>query len=250
MSGHNKWSSIKHKKGAADAKRGKLFTRIIKEMMVAARQGGGDINGNPRLRTAVQAAKDANMPKQNIENAIKKGTGELPGVTIEEGVYEGYGPGGVAVIVEVATDNRNRTTSELRHMFTRHGGALGEVGSVAWMFQRKGNVTIENPTVDEETVMNVVLEAGAEDVVADSDVIDIYCAPNDLEAVKAAMDSAKIAYTSAKSTMVPQNTIQLDLAKAKQMLELMDDLENHDDVQNSYANFDIPEDIMEKLAAE
>ncbi len=248
MSGHNKWSSIKHKKGAADAKRGKMFTRIIKEIIVAARQGGGDVNGNARLRSAVQLAKDANMPKANIENAIKKGTGELPGVTIEECVYEGYGPGGSAVIVEVATDNRNRTTAELRHMFQRHGGALGEVGSVSWMFNRKGNVILENPTVDEETVFNAVLDAGAEDVSTDGDIIEIYCAVADMEKVKASLTAANIPYSTAKMTMVPQNTVQLDASKARQMLELMDDLENHDDVQNTYSNFDISEEIMEKLA--
>jgi YebC/PmpR family DNA-binding regulatory protein len=248
MSGHNKWSSIKHQKGAADAKRGRIFTKIIKEIIVAARSGGGDLMGNARLRTAVQLAKDANMPKANIENAIKKGTGELQGVTIEEGVYEAYGPGGCAIIVEVATDNRNRTTAELRHMFTRHNGNLGEQGSVAWMFHRKGYVAIENPTVDEETVFNAVLEANAEDVKADGDIIEIYCDIHDLEKVKAALTTAKISFTTAKVTLVAQNTVELDENKGKQALDLMDELENHDDVQNTYANFDIPENILEKLA--
>ncbi len=248
MSGHNKWSSIKHKKGALDAKRGKLFTRVIKEIIVAARQGGGDIDGNARLRTAIAAAKAANMPKANWETAIKKGTGEIEGVTIEECVYEGYGPGGCAVIVETATDNRNRTTAELRHMFVRHGGNMGEVGSVAWMFNRKGLVVIENPTVDEDTVMNAVLDAGADDVISSEDMIEVYCNPSDLENVKNALTAANITFTSFKLTMVPQNTVELDESKAKQAIDLMDSLENHDDVQNTYSNFDISEEILNKLA--
>ena len=248
MSGHNKWSSIKHQKGAADAKRGRIFTKIIKEIMVAARTGGGDVTGNARLRAAVQLAKDANMPKANIENAIKKGTGELQGVIIEECVYEGYGPGGCAIIVEVTTDNRNRTAAELRHMFTRHNGNLGEQGSVGWMFHRKGYVAIENPTVTEEDVFNAVLEANAEDVRTDGNIIEIYCAIHDLENVKAALTNAKISFTSSKITLIAQNTVELDENKAKQTLDLMDDLENHDDVQNTYANFDIAENILEKLA--
>ncbi len=247
MSGHSKWSSIKHQKGAADAKRGQLFTKIIKEITVAARHGGGDPNGNPRLRTAIASAKEANMPKANIERAIKSGTGELPGVVYEECVYEAYGPGGVAVIVEITTDNRNRTASELRHLFTRHGGNMGEVGCVAWMFSKKGDIIIDAPNIKEDDVLNAVLDAGAEDVKSEGSIFEVITPMHDLEKVKAALDIAKIPYSSAKITMVPQNTITLDEAKAKQMLALMDDLESHEDVQNAYANFDIPEQIMEKM---
>jgi YebC/PmpR family DNA-binding regulatory protein len=247
MSGHNKWSSIKHKKGAADAKRGRLFTQVIKEITVAARHGGGDPDGNARLRAAILLAKEANMPKANIERAIKNGTGELPGVVYEEGTYEGYGPGGVAVIVEVASDNKNRTASELRHMFSRHGGSMGEMGCVAWMFNRRGYCTIEDPKFSEEDVMNVVLDAGAEDVKSDGTVIEVTCAVADFDKVTAALQAAKIPYTNAKITMIPQNTVVMEENKVKQMLDLMDDFENHEDVQNTYANFDIPEAILQKF---
>lgn len=248
MSGHSKWSSIKHQKGAADAKRGQLFTKIIKEITVAARHGGGDPNGNPRLRTAIASAKEANMPKANIERAIKSGTGELPGVVYEEGAYEGYGPGGVAIIVEVTTDNRNRTASELRNLFTRHGGNMGEIGCVAWMFAKKGDIIIDAPNIKEDDVLNAVLDAGAEDVKTEGNIFEVITPMQDLEKVKAALDKAKIPYSSAKITMIPQNTITLDESKAKQMLSLMDELDNHEDVQNAYANFDIPDKIMEKMA--
>jgi len=249
MSGHSKWSTIKHKKGAADAKRGKIFTKIIKEITLAARLGGGDIEGNARLRQAIIAAKAENMPKDNIEKAIKKGTGELEGgAAYEEVIYEGYGPGGVAVLVEVMTDNKNRTVAEIRHIFSKHGGNLGENGCVAWMFEKKGSIVCSKDAVDEDHLMELALEAGAEDVAEQGSEYEVITEPGSFEAVRAAMDTAGVPYLLAEIGMVPQNTVELEEGKAGQMLKLMEKMEDNDDVQNVYANFDIPDEIMEKLS--
>ena len=244
MSGHNKWASIKHKKGANDAKRGKIFTKLIKEITVSARMGGGDPAGNPRLRSAVLAAKAENMPKDNIERAIKKGTGELEGVSYEESVYEGYGPGGAAVLVESLSDNKNRSVADIRHIFTKNGGSLGSSGCVAWMFDKKGYIAVERSAVDEETLMEKALEAGAEDVREDETTFEIITAPEDFEAVKAAIDELKVAYISAEVTMLPQNTTALAGKEAEQMVRMMDMLEDCDDVQKVYTNADIPEELV------
>ena len=243
MSGHSKWSTIKHKKGAADAKRGKVFTKLIKEITVAARMGGGDINANPRLRTAVAAAKAENMPKDNMDRAIKKGTGELEGVDYEELTYEGYGPGGTAVFVECLTDNKNRTVAEVRHIFSKAGGNLGENGCVAWMFDKKGYIVVEKSAADEEQLMEVALEAGAEDVREDDDNFEIITAPEDFEAVKEAIDEAGIETIDAEVTMLPQNSTEVVGKEAEQIIRLMDALDDNDDVQKAYTNADIPDDI-------
>jgi YebC/PmpR family DNA-binding regulatory protein len=248
MSGHSKWSQIKRKKGAADAKRGQVFTKLIKEITVAARFGGGDPEGNARLRTAIAAAKAENMPKDNIERAIKKGTGELEGVTYEEFPYEGYGPGGAAVLVEVLTDNKNRTTAEIRHIFSRSGGNLGEAGSVAWMFHKKGYIVIDKAAIDEDKLMEVTLDAGAEDIEASDKEYEVTTDPQKLAAVKKALEKARIKYQVAELTMYPQSTIALDGKHAEQMLRLMEQLEEHDDVQKVYSNFDIPDSVMEQLS--
>ncbi|OQY57720.1 MAG: YebC/PmpR family DNA-binding transcriptional regulator [Desulfobacteraceae bacterium 4572_88] len=248
MSGHSKWSTIKHKKGAADAKRGKIFTKLIKEITVAARMGGGgDIASNPRLRTAVLAAKAENMPKDNIERAIKKGTGELEGVNYEESVYEGYGPSGVAVLVESLTDNKNRTVADIRHIFSKSGGNLGENGCVGWMFDKKGYISIEKAATDEDALMEAALDAGAEDVREDGDNFEVITAPEDFETVKEAIDKASIPYTEAEVTMLPQTTANLEGKEAEQMIRLMDTLEDCDDVQKVYTNADISEDVMNSM---
>ncbi len=246
MSGHNKWSTIKHKKGAADAKRGKIFTRIIKEMTVAARLGGGDPNSNPRLRAAVAEAKANNMPKDNVERAIKRGTGELEGATYEEITYEGYGPGGVALIVETMTDNSNRTTPEIRHIFEKNGGNLGTPGSVKFQFERKGYFSIEKKAADEDRLMEIALEAGADDLRSeDPDSYEIYTSPETFEAVRQALEKAGIATTEAKLGQIPQNYVKLDENKAKQMMRLLEMLDDHDDVQNVWSNFDVPQELLE-----
>ncbi len=246
MSGHNKWSTIKHKKGAADAKRGKIFTRILKEMTVAARMGGGDPAGNPRLRAAVAEAKANNMPKDNIERAIKRGTGELEGTTYEELTYEGYGPGGVAVIVEVLTDNTNRTTPEIRHMFEKQGGNLGTPGSVRFQFDKKGYFAVEKSAVGEDKLMEIALEAGADDLQSDdSEAYEIYTAPENFEPVRQALEQAGITTVEAKLGMIPQNYITLDENKSRQVMKLLENLDDHDDVQNVWSNFDIPAEMME-----
>ena len=247
MSGHSKWSSIKHKKAATDAKRGKIFTKVIKEITVAARMGGGDIETNPRLRTAVQAAKAENMPKDNIERAIKKGTGELEGVNYEEISYEGYGPGGAAVLVESLTDNKNRTVAEIRSIFGKNGGNLGENGCVAWMFDKKGYIVVERSAVDEETLMETALEAGAEDIREDDSNYEVISDPGDFEAIKEAIDTASIAYIDAEVTMLPQNTTDLAGKEAEQMVRLMEMLDDCDDVQKVYTNADIPEEIVNNM---
>jgi YebC/PmpR family DNA-binding regulatory protein len=245
MSGHSKWSSIKHKKGAADAKRGKVFTKLIKEITVAARMGGsGDPDANPRLRTAIAAAKNENMPKDNIDRAIKKGTGELEGVNYEESSYEGYGPGGAAVLVESLTDNKNRAVADIRHIFSKCGGNLGENGCVAWMFDKKGYIVVERSAIDEDSLMEVALEAGAEDVRSDESNFEVITAPEDFEEVKAAIDAKAIAYLDAEVTMLPQTTADLEGKEAEQMIRLMDMLDDCDDVQKVYTNADIPDDLV------
>lgn len=247
MSGHSKWSTIKHKKGAADAKRGKLFSKLIKEITIAARVGGGDPDGNPRLRTVLDKARQANMPKDNVERAIKKGTGELEGFTFEEVTFEGYGPAGVAVMVETLTDNRNRTVAELRHLFEKGGGNLGAAGCVGWMFTKRGVLTFDK-SVGEEALMNTALEAGAEDISEEEGIFTVVTDPANFDAVKAACDKAGLKYIEASLSMVPQNTVKLDRNAAEKTLRLMDALEDHDDVQNTYANFDIDAKTMEQLA--
>jgi YebC/PmpR family DNA-binding regulatory protein len=249
MSGHSKWSTIKRKKGAIDSKRGKIFTKLIKEITLAARLGGGDVEGNARLRSAVLAAKEENMPKDNIDRAIKKGTGELGGgVAYEEITYEGYGPAGVAVIVEVMTDNKNRTVAEIRHIFSKHGGNLGENGCVAWMFDKKGSIVLDKKTATEDALMEIALEAGAEDVRDQGSEWEIVTEPTAFEAVKKAIDQKDWKYLEARVGMIPQNTIRLEAGKAEQMLKLMEKIEDNDDVQNVYANFDISDEVMEKLS--
>lgn len=247
MSGHSKWSSIKHKKGAADAKRGKIFTKLIKEITVAARMGGGDPDGNPRLRSAIAVAKAENMPKENIERGIKKGTGELEGVSYEEANYEGYGPGGVAVLIDCLTDNKNRTVADIKHLFERHGGNLGEPGCVAWMFEQKGLMVFEKDKVDEEVLFDLALEAGAEDVREEETEFEVITEPSDFESVKQAIDDAGLSYTLAEVTKIPQNTVKVEGKKAQQTLNLMQSIEDHDDVSHVYANCDIPDDMMEAL---
>jgi YebC/PmpR family DNA-binding regulatory protein len=249
MSGHSKWSSIKHKKGAADAKRGKMFTKIIREISVAARFGGGDPEGNPRLRTAIAAAKGVNMPKDNIARAIKKGTGELEGAHYEESVCEGYGPNGVAILVNLMTDNKNRTMAELRHAFTKHNGNIGTTNCVAWMFDKKGLIAFEKGKVDEEKLMEVALEAGAEDINDEGTTLEVVTDSKDFETVKEALEKSGLEYLFAKNTMVPQNTVKLDTKEAEQTLKLLEALEDSDDVQDVYANFDIPDEIMEKISS-
>ncbi len=249
MSGHSKWHSIRHKKAIVDARRGKLFTKLIREIIVAARMGGGDPDKNPRLRKAIEAARDANMPKENIERAIKKGTGELEGEKFEEVTYEGYGPGGVAVFVEAATDNRNRTASEIRRIFTKHGGSLGESGCVAWMFKRKGYIVIEKSKApDEEELFDIAVEAGAEDVKIDESNFVILTAPEDLFNVVKALEEKGIEIATKELGMIPDTYVKLEGKQAEQMLKLMEELEDHDDVQHVWANFDISEEEIEKFA--
>ena len=249
MSGHNKWSTIKHKKGAVDAKRGKMFSKIIKEISIAARIGGGDSDGNPRLRTAVNAARAANMPKDNIDRAIKRGTGEIEGVSYEEVIYEGYGPGGVAVLVEALTDNKNRTVAEIRHIFDKYNGNLGESGCVAWMFDKKGLMAISAAKLHEDEVMELALEAGAHDVQIEGDTFEITTELGDFEVVRKAVEDRGWKIEMAEITMIPQNTVKLEGKKAEQMLKMMDSLDDHDDLQRVFANFDISEDEMMKISA-
>ncbi len=244
MSGHSKWHSIKHKKGALDAKRGKLFTKLIKEITVAARSGGGDVNGNARLRKAIADAKAANMPNDTIERAARRGTGEEEGVHYEEITYEGYGPGGVALMVESMTDNRNRTVAEIRHIFSKNGGSFGESGSVGWIFQKKGYIVVDKASKPEEELFDLAIEAGAEDLRDDEDNFEIITSPENFETVVSAVKSAGIEPQVAEIEMVPQNYIKLEGQDARQMLKLMEALEDHDDVQKVSANFDISEADM------
>jgi YebC/PmpR family DNA-binding regulatory protein len=249
MSGHSKWSTIKRKKGAIDSKRGKIFTKLIKEITLAARLGGGDVEGNSRLRQAIMAAKEENMPKDNIDRAVKKGTGDQAGAAAyEEVTYEGYGPAGVAVIVDVMTDNKNRTVAEIRHGFSKHGGNLGENGCVAWMFDKKGSIVFDKKAVGEDALMEVALEAGAEDVRDQESEWEVITDPMTFEAVKKAIDLKGWKYLEARVGKIPQNTVKLEAGKAEQMLKLMEKLEDNDDVQNVYANFDISDDVIEKLS--
>src|ERR1051326_5332773 len=279
MSGHSKWSSIKHKKGAKDAKRGKLFTKLIKEITVAARAGGGDVKGNPRLRTAVATAKANSMPNDNIDRAIKKGTGELEGAAYEEIQYEGYGPGGTAILVQVLTDNKNRTVQEIRHTFQRYGGNLGENGCVAWMFDKKGLITVEKTQIEEDRLIGLALDAGAEDVRAEDEIFEITTKPEDFarlsgraldaaaedvrdedeifeittkpedfEKVRETLEREKIVMASGQVSMIPKNTVTVDEKHAEQILKLTEELEDHDDVQSVAANFNIPTEFLEKAS--
>jgi YebC/PmpR family DNA-binding regulatory protein len=248
MSGHSKWHSIRHKKGATDAKRGKIFSRLNKELMVAARLGGNDPAANPRLRQAIATAKSENMPKDNIERAIKKGTGELEGVNYEEYMYEGYAPGGVALLIEVMTDNKNRAAADIRYVFNKRGGSLGEAGCVAWMFEKKGLIVFEQNQVAEDDVLEVALEAGADDVITAEDQYEVHTELAMFESVKQAFDDQELRYTMAEITMMPQNTVKIDdESMAVQVLKLMEAIEDADDVQKVYANFDIPDKILKRI---
>ena len=249
MSGHSKWSQIKHKKANTDAKKGKTFTKIVKEISVAARTGGGDPDGNPRLRTAIDKAKEVNMPSDNIKKAIMKGTGELPGTTYEESVYEGYGPGGVALLIQVLSDNKNRTVSEIRYILSKNGGNLGEAGCVSWMFEKKGYLLVEKSKTDEDTLMTIALEAGADDMKNDprEDNFEIITSPESLNTVKEAIEKHKIPTSLSEITMLPKSYVPLEGNTVEQMLRLIDALEDNEDVQNVYANFDIPDDAMAKV---
>lgn len=249
MSGHSKWAQIKHKKASTDAKRGKVFTKIVKEISIAARLGGGDLTGNPRLRTAIEKAKEVNMPSDNIKRAIMKGTGELPGVSYEEAIYEGYGPGGAAILVEVLTDNKNRTSPEIRHSMTKHGGSMGEAGCVAWMFEKKGYILIEKTKIDEDTLMSVALDAGAEDMKNDpkEDNYEIVTMPEHMGKVNAAIEAAGITVSLAEITMLPKNYATVDEKQAEQIMRLIEALEDNEDVQNVYTNFDVPEEVIAKV---
>ena len=247
MSGHSKWSTIKHKKGAADAKRGKIFTKLIKEITIAARMGGGDIDSNPRLRSAVAAAKSQNMPKDNLERAIKKGTGDLEGVQYEEMSYEGYGPGGVAVLVECLTDNKNRTVADVRYIFSKAGGNIGTDGCVSWMFDKRGLICIAKDESDEDTLMEVGLDAGAEDVKDEGDCFEIITAPEDFEAVREAIENASIKIDLAEVTMIPQTQTRLEGKEAEQMIRFMEALDDCDDIQKFYSNADIPDEVLNAM---
>jgi YebC/PmpR family DNA-binding regulatory protein len=248
MSGHSKWHSIKHKKGAVDAKRGKAFTKLIKEITVSTRLGGKDPDSNPRLRVAIAAAKAENMPKENIERAIKKGTGDLEGANYEEVTYEGYGPGGVAVLLEVLTDNRNRAVADVRHLFERSGGSLGEAGCVSWMFEQKGLIVFKKDQVDENELFELALDEGADDIQEGEEEIEVITDVSSFEGVKAAFDDAGLIYVLAEVTKIPKSTVKLDGKHAQQMLSLMEALEDNDDVNHVYANFDIPDEVMESLS--
>jgi YebC/PmpR family DNA-binding regulatory protein len=249
MSGHSKWANIKHRKGAADARKSKTFFKLIKEITVAARMGGADPDGNPRLRSAIAAARAENMPKDNVERAIKKGAGGAEGENYDEILYEGYGPGGVAVLVECMTDNKNRTVGDVRHFFSKAGGNLGESGCVSWMFDKKGQILIEKSVIDEEKLMEMALEAGAEDVGDEDNVYQVLTAPEDFETVRAALEGQGVEFLEASISMIPKNVVELaDEKTAKQLMRLLENLEDNDDVQKVHANFDISEEIMEKIS--
>ncbi|HEY4644135.1 MAG TPA: YebC/PmpR family DNA-binding transcriptional regulator [Bacteroidota bacterium] len=249
MSGHSKWATIKHKKAAADSARGRLFTKLIKEISIAARGGGGDPEGNPRLRFAINTAKANNMPAENIKRAIQRGTGELPGTTYEEIIYEGYGPAGIAVLIEAVTDNKNRTVSEIRHVLERNGGKLGELGSVAWTFQKRGVITVPKQAYDEDKILTAILEAGAEDMKAEEEYFEITALPENFENVKKSLERGGIKVDTAELQMVPRSTIRVEGKEADQVLRLMEALEDHDDVQHVYSNFDIDEKVMASFSA-
>ncbi len=249
MSGHSKWANIKHRKAAVDAKRGKVFTKLIRELTVAAKHGGGDPEANPRLRTAIAAAKNQNMANDTIDRAIKRGTGEMGGEEYHELSYEGYGPGGSAVLVKTLTDNRNRTVSDIRRIFTKFGGSLGESGCVSWMFHMKGRIAFEKSKVDEDKVFEIALDAGADDVVTEESELVVITPPESFEAVKTAIQGAGLGYETAEVTMIPQNSIKIEGREAENMIRLMEALEDSDDVQNVYSNFDVSEDLMLSLAS-
>lgn len=249
MSGHSKWSTIKHKKAMVDARRGKMFTKLIRELTSAARAGGGDPDVNPRLRTAVASAKGANMPSDTIQRAIQKGTGEIAGETYEEVTYEGYGAGGVAVLVDTLTDNKNRTVAEIRHLFAKHGGSMGENGCVAWMFQRQGFFALDASSIDEDALLELVLEAGGDDVRAENDLYEILTSPEAFEDVRSSLEAQGLTPEVAEVTMLPQSTVSIEGKQAEQVLRLMEALDDQDDVRRAYANFDIPDDVMAALAA-
>jgi YebC/PmpR family DNA-binding regulatory protein len=248
MSGHSKWATIKHKKAATDAKRGKAFTKIIRELSIAARSGGSDPASNPRLRTAIAAAKNENMPNDNIERAIQRGMGTLEGETLEEVTYEGYGPGGVGMLVQVVTSNRNRSAGELRHLFSKNGGNMAETGAVGWMFHRKGDIVVPKEAADEETMMSIVLDAGAEDLNDDGSAWEVTTPPEAMEKVREALAKSGINPASAEVAWIPQNYVKLTGAQAQQMLRMVENMEDHDDVQHVYANFDIDEKEIEAVA--
>jgi len=250
MSGHSKWATTKHRKAAQDAKKGKIFTKLIREITIAAREGGGKIETNPKLRLALERARQANMPNDNMERAVKKGTGELPGVTYEQVVYEGYGPGGVAILVDVVTDNKNRASAEVRNLFSKKGGNLAGSGSVNWIFKTKGYFLVEQSKVDEETLMSVVLEHGAEDMKGEGDVYEITCDVKAYDQVRKALEEKKIPIQSSEITKLPTSHVKVESGTAKQLLQLIDALEDHDDVQNVYANFDIPDEVLQTISKE
>jgi len=249
MSGHSKWASIKHKKAAADSKRGRVFTKVIRDLAIAARQGGGDPDVNPQLRKAISDAKSVNMPSDNIKRAILKGTGQLEGTTYEEMTYEGYGPGGVAIFIEVLTDNKNRTVSEIRHLFTKHGGNMGESGCVSWMFQRKGYIIVEKSRAEEDTLLEIILDAGAEDMSEEGDNYEIFTPPDAYDAVLEALKAKEIEIEDSNLAYIPQNYVKLEGKRAQQALKLMEILEEHDDAQNVWANFDVDEEEITKFSS-
>jgi YebC/PmpR family DNA-binding regulatory protein len=249
MSGHSKWSTIKHKKGKADAARGAAFSKLIREITTAARIGGGDVNANPRLRTAVESAKAINMPADNVDRAIKKGTGELPGVTYEETIYEGYGPGGVALLIRALTDNKNRSTAEIRHVFDKYGGSMGSAGSVAWQFKPQGLIVVSKGKADEDTVLAAALEAGADDVQTEASAYSIVTPVAALEKVKKQLKESNVPFDSAELTMIAANSVQVNEQDAPKVLKLIEMLEELEEVQQVYANFDISDEILEKVAA-
>lgn len=248
MSGHSKWHSIKHKKAATDSKRGRLFTRLIKEMTAAARMGGGDPDANPRLRLAIATAKAGNMPAENIKRAVMRGTGELPGVSYEDVNYEGYGPGGVAIYIQALTDNKNRTVAELRHILSKNGGNLGEAGCVGWMFDRKGYFVVEKTAVDEDKLLEIALGAGADDMREDGNNFEILSTPDNFDTIRSALESAEIPTVAAEISMIPQNNVKLESKNAQTMLKLMEALEDHEDIQNVWANFDIDESELQEAS--
>jgi len=250
MSGHSKWASIKHKKGAADAKRGRVFTKLIREITVAAKNGGGNPDTNPGLRTAINRANAANMPKDNISKAIKKGTGELPGVTYESCTFEGYGSGGVAILVETLTDNKNRSSAEIRNIFSKKGGNMAGAGSVGWIFTSKGYILIDKASISEDELFSVAVDAGAEDIKTSDKNYEIFTEPKNFEAVKSAIETKGIKWISEELTKIPNSTLKVTGNDAKQLLSLIEILEDHDDVQKVYANFDIPDEVLEEMAQE
>ncbi|OIO38954.1 MAG: transcriptional regulator [Candidatus Omnitrophica bacterium CG1_02_46_14] len=247
MSGHSKWATIKHKKGALDAKRGAIFTKVIKEITVAARNGGGNPDSNPRLRTALGKAKESNMPADNIDRAIKKGTGELPGISYEEISYEGYGPGGVAILIETVTDNKNRTTAEIRNILEKKGGSMSGAGSVAWQFQTKGLIVVKKSEAEEDKLMGIALDAGAADFIVEKDSYEIVTEPQDFENVKKVITDAKVPQESAEITRLPSTLVKVGLNEAKTALAMIETLEDHDDVQNVYSNIDVSDEVLQQL---